>query len=141
MRQRIQVKRSNPQPSQQVGSPAAPQLRISNRLLSTLRTYLPGAWIDPRNNELIALYRLRYRMAMEEEKYDTAMIFLNKILELDPLNLEAKFCKGEIYHRCLGDYSSAIEQYNKVIRLSGGNETAIETRARAGMAEIMEMLS
>jgi tetratricopeptide (TPR) repeat protein len=148
MRQRIQVKRSNPaqikaqpQPSAQVGSPAAPQLRISNRLLSTLRTYLPGAWIDPRNNELIALYRLRYRMAMEEEKYDTAMIFLNKILELDPLNLEAKFCKGEIYHRCLRDYSSAIEQYNKVIRLSGGNETAIETRARAGMAEIMEMLS
>jgi tetratricopeptide (TPR) repeat protein len=152
MRQRIQVKRSNPaqikaqpqirpQSSEQVGSPAAPQLRISNRLLSTLRTYLPGAWIDPRNNELIALYRLRYRMAMEEEKYDTAMIFLNKILELDPLNLEAKFCKGEIYHRCLRDYSSAIEQYNKVIRLSAGNETAIETRARAGMAEIMEMLS
>ena len=147
MRQRIQVKRSNPAPpartqaSQQVGSPAGPPLRISNRLLSTLRTYLPGAWIDPRNNELIALYRLRYRMAMEEEKYDTAMIFLNKILELDPLNLEAKFCKGEIYHRCLRDYSSAIEQYNKVIRLSAGSETAIETRARAGMAEIMEMLS
>lgn len=148
MRQRIQVKRSNPpltkaqpQPSQQVGSPAGPPLRISARLLSTLRTYLPGAWIDPRNNEIIALYRLRYRMAMEEEKYDTAMIFLNKILELDPLNLEAKYCKGEIYHRCLRDYSSAIEQYNKVIRLSAGNETAIETRARAGMAEIMEMLS
>ena len=152
MRQRIQVKRSNPaqakaqpqartQPTAQVGAPAGPQLRISSRLISTLRTYLPGAWIDPRNNELIALYRLRYRMAMEEEKYDTAMIFLNKILELDPLNLEAKFCKGEIYHRCLRDYSSAIEQYNKVIRLSAGNENAIETRARAGMAEIMEMLS
>jgi tetratricopeptide (TPR) repeat protein len=152
MRQRIQVKRSNPSQAktppqrtlpvqQQVATAAGPQLRISNRLLSTLRTYLPGAWIDPRNNELIALYRLRYRMAMEEEKYDTAMIFLNKILELDPLNLEAKFCKGEIYHRCLRDYSSAIEQYNKVIRLSGGNENPIETRARAGMAEIMEMLS
>src|SRR5687768_12435921 len=129
MRQRIQVKRSNP--SVQATAASGPQLRISNRLLSTLRTYLPGAWIDPRNNELIALYRLRYRMAMEEEKYDTAMIFLNKILELDSLNLEAKLCKGEIYHRCLRDYSSAIEQYNKVIRLSAGNETAIETRARA----------
>ena len=148
MRQRIQVKRPNPaapqartQPSpQQVGAPSGPPLRISTRLISTLRTYLPGAWIDPRNNELIALYRLRYRMAMEEEKYDTAMIFLNKILELDPLNLEAKFCKGEIYHRCLRDYSRAIEQYNKVIRLSGADE-AISTRARAGMAEIMEMLS
>jgi tetratricopeptide (TPR) repeat protein len=146
--QRIQVKRSNPQAAQtrsqatpQAAAAGTPQLRISNRLLSTLRTYLPGAWIDPRNNELIALYRLRYRMAMEEEKYDTAMIFLNKILELDPLNLEAKFCKGEIYHRCLNDYSSAIEQYNKVIRLSAGTDEVIHTRARAGMAEIMEMLS
>ncbi|HYC59944.1 MAG TPA: hypothetical protein VEK79_10310 [Thermoanaerobaculia bacterium] len=140
MRQRIQVKRSNPAP--QPTSISQPQLRISNRLLSTLRTYLPGAWIDPRNEELITLYRLRYRMAMEEEKYDTAMIFLNKILELDPSNLEAKFCKGEIYHRCLGDYSRAIEHYNKVIRLSHSAENdPLRTRAQAGMAEIMEMLS
>ena len=65
MRQRIQVKRSNP--SVQATATSGPQTGISNRLLSTLRTYLPGAWIDPRNNELIALYRLRYRMAMEEE--------------------------------------------------------------------------
>jgi tetratricopeptide (TPR) repeat protein len=143
MRQRIQVKRSTPSAPQapQAMSTATPQLRISNRLISTIRTYLPGAWIEPRNNELIALYRLRYRMALEEEKYDTAMIFLNKILELDPMNLEAKFCKGEIYHRCLGDYSNAIEQYNKVIRLSGSEHEALQSRARAGMAEIMEMLS
>ncbi|HKR62360.1 MAG TPA: hypothetical protein VJZ00_01410 [Thermoanaerobaculia bacterium] len=128
MRQRIEVKRSNP--------------TISGRLLSTLRTMVPGAWIDPRNNELITLYRLRYRMAMEEEKYDTAMIFLNKILELDPMNLEAKLCKGEIYHRCLGDYDRAIEQYNKVIRLSiSAQNEAITSRARAAMSEIMELLS
>jgi tetratricopeptide (TPR) repeat protein len=140
MRQKIQVKRSNPAP--QPSSMSQSQLRISNRLLSTLRTYLPGAWIDPRNEELISLYRLRYRMAMEEEKYDTAMIFLNKILELDPVNLEAKFCKGEIYHRCLRDYGSAIEHYNKVIRLSASAENdPLRVRAKAGMAEIMEMLS
>ena len=54
--------------------------------MSTLLTYLPGAWIDPNNSELIALYRLRYRMALEEEKYDAAMIFLHKILELDPMH-------------------------------------------------------
>src|ERR687891_1970428 len=119
MRQRIQVKRSN-----------GPVLK--NRLLSTLLTYLPGAWIDPKDNELIALYRLRYKMALEEEKFDTAMIFLNKILELDPMNAEAKLCKGEIYHRCLGDYPRAIEQYNKVIRLSASDsDTAVNTRARA----------
>jgi tetratricopeptide (TPR) repeat protein len=133
MRQMIKVKRSNPAP------PAGP---TKARLLNTLLTYLPGAWIDPKNNELITLYRLRYRMAMEEEKHDTAMIFLNKILELDPMNLEAKLCKGEIYHRCLGDYTRAIEQYNKVIRLSSdAQDETVNTRARAAMSEIMEMLS
>jgi tetratricopeptide (TPR) repeat protein len=137
MRQTIQVKRSNPTPQAR-----ASQAKVANRLLSTLLTYLPGAWIDPRNNELITLYRLRYKMAMEEQKFDTAMIFLNKILELDPMNLDAKLCKGEIYHRFLGDYPKAIEQYNKVIRLSadGGND-GVHTRARAAMSEIMEMLS
>jgi len=132
MRQhRIEVKRSNP-------NQAPPR----NRLLSTLLNVLPGAWIDPKNNELIALYRLRYRMAMEEQKYDTAMIFLNKILELDPLNVEAKLSKGEIYHRCLGDYPKAIELYNKVIRLTASGPTdPMHLKARAAMSEIMELLS
>ena len=128
MRPRLEVKRSN-----------APG---KNRLLSTVLTYLPGAWIDPKKDELISLYRLRYRIALEENRFDTAMIFLNKILELDPVNVEAKLCKGEIYHRCLGDYERAIEQYSKVIRLTSDrqNET-VHIRARARMAEIMEMLS
>src|ERR1041384_5953942 len=122
MRQRIPVKRSN--------------------LLSAIFRHLPGAWIDPKQDELISLYRLRYRMAMDEKKYDTAMIFLNKIIELDPVNVEAKLCKGEIYHRCLQDYPAAIEQYNKVIRLTAGHgDQAVLLRARAGMAEIMELLS
>jgi tetratricopeptide (TPR) repeat protein len=128
MRQRLEIKRSDS--------------FNNNRLLTTIRNYLPGAWIAPKNNELIALYRLRYRMALEELKYDAALIFLNKILELDPLNAEAKLCKGEIYHRCLQDYSRAIEQYNKVLRTtSGKGDEAIRLRARTGMAEIMEMLS
>ena len=70
-----------------------------------------------------------------------ATFVANKILELDPMNLEAKLCKGEVYHRCLGDYSRAIEQYNKVIRLSDGQDDTVNTRARANMSEIMEMLS
>jgi tetratricopeptide (TPR) repeat protein len=115
---------------------------IRNRLLSTIFRHLPGAWIDPKNNELISLYRLRYKMALEEQKYDTAIIFLNKIVELDPMDLEAKLCKGEIYHRNLRDYQKAIDQYNKVIRLTNENKAdTINERARAGMAEIMEMLS
>jgi tetratricopeptide (TPR) repeat protein len=128
MRQQIPVKRSNP--------------ALKSRLLATIRTYLPGAWIDPKQNELVTLYRLRYKMAMEEQKYDTAMIFLNKILELEPMNVEAKLCKGEIYHRCLNDYTKAIEQYNKVLRLTNDRQAEqVHLRARAAMAEIMELLS
>jgi tetratricopeptide (TPR) repeat protein len=135
MQQRIRVKRSNP------AQRAVPH-GTRNRLLSTILTYLPGAWIDPCDEELIALYRIRYRMAMEERKHETAMIFLNKILELDPMNLEAKLCKGEIYHRILGDYARAIEQYNRVIRLtSGGRNDSVHTRAQAAMSEILELLS
>ncbi|HEY4642868.1 MAG TPA: hypothetical protein VII75_16115 [Thermoanaerobaculia bacterium] len=128
MRQQIPVKRSNP--------------ALKTRLLATIRTYLPGAWIEPKQNELVTLYRLRYKLAMEEQKYDTAMIFLNKILELEPMNIEAKLCKGEIYYRCLNDYPKAIEQYNKVLRLTNDRQTEpVHLRARAAMAEIMELLS
>jgi tetratricopeptide (TPR) repeat protein len=128
MRQQIPVKRSNP--------------ALKTRLLDTIRTYLPGAWIEPKQNELVTLYRLRYKIAMEEEKYDTAMIFLNKILELEPMNVDAKLCKGEIYHRCLNDYTKAIEQYNKVLRLTNDRQgETVHLRARAAMAEIMELLS
>ncbi len=127
MRQRIEVKRSNPV--------------SKSRLVSALLTCLPGAWIDPRNNELISLYRLRYRIALEEQRYDTAIIFLNKILEIDPLNVEAKLCKGEIYQR-LADYPKAIEQYNRVIRLTSDKQNEpVHLKARAAMSEIMEMLS
>ena len=123
MRQRLEVKRSN-------------------RFVSAIQTYLPGAWIAPKENELIALYRMRYKMALEEQKYDTALIFLNKILELDPVNVEAKLCKGEIYHRHLQDYGKAIEQYNKVIRLTHDRrDDVVHVRARDNMAEIMELLS
>jgi len=128
MRQRLEIKRSD--------------ANSNNRLLATLRHYLPGAWIAPKNNELITLYRLRYRMALDEQKYDTALIFLNKILELEPLNAEAKLCKGEIYHRYLQDYTKAIEQYNKVLRTTGDKASEVfHLRARTAMAEIMELLS
>ena len=115
---------------------------MRNRLISTLFRHLPGAWVDPKHNELIPLYRLRYRMALEEQKYDTALIFLNKIIELSPADLDAKFAKAEIYHRWLRDYPKAIEQYNKVIKLTNMKDSeSIHRRARAAMAELMELLS
>ncbi len=112
------------------------------RLLSAVLTRLPGAWFSPSPVELVTLYRLRYKMALEERKYDAAMIFLNKILEVDPLDLEAKYSKGEIYHRHLGDFDRAVEHYNKVIRLSADRHSEqLNLKARSSLTEIMELFS
>jgi len=69
------------------------------------------------------------------------MIFLNKILELDPMNVEAKLCKGEIYHRFLHDYRGhrAVQQGHPSHQRPPAG--AVHVRARTAMAEIMEMLS
>jgi tetratricopeptide (TPR) repeat protein len=116
--------------------------QTKKRLLSSIIHYMPGAWFTPSSNELVALYKQRYKMALEEHKYDAALIFLNKILEVDPANLEAKFCKGEIYHRHLNDYTRAVEQYRKIIRLTADRqEDAVHLRAKDSLTEIMEMLS
>jgi len=113
-----------------------------NRLLSAVLTYLPGAWIQPSTPDLVALYHLRYRMAMDEKKYDSAMIFLNKILEVDPLNLEAKLSKGDLYHRYLGDYNGAVEQYTRVIKLTAGRQNdSVRNKARNSMAELIDLVS
>ena len=112
------------------------------RLLSAILNRLPGAWIQPSPQDLIALYRLRYNMAMEEKKYDIALIFLNKILEVDPMDLEAKLSKGDLLHRHLRDYQRAVEQYNRVIKLTAGKpDDEIHRRARASMAELLDFLS
>lgn len=110
--------------------------------VSAILNRLPGAWIQPSEDDLVSLYRMRYRMAMDEGKYDTALIFLNKILEVEPLNLEAKIGLGEIFHLHLHDYTRAVEQYNKVIKLTARNpENELHARARASMTEILELLS
>jgi tetratricopeptide (TPR) repeat protein len=119
-----------------------PAVDTKGRLMTTLLNYMPGAWFTPTNTDLIVVYRQRYQMALEDGKYDIAMIFLNKILEVDPVNVEAKLLKGDLYHRHIKDYQRAVEQYNKVIRLTSNKpEEPTHHRARNSLAEIIEMLS
>lgn len=114
---------------------------IGTRLVTALRKHLPGAFLSPEKKELVALYRLRYRMAMEERKLDCARIFLEKILEVDPCDLEARICHAELHHRHLRDFDRAVEQYTKVIKLAGTTNPEAGRRARGGLTEIIELLS
>jgi tetratricopeptide (TPR) repeat protein len=114
---------------------------IGRRFVTALRRHLPGAFLTPEKKELVALYRLRYRMAMDERKHDCARIFLEKIMEVDPTDLDARICYAELHHRHLRDFDRAVEQYNKVIRLAGPASSEAGRRARGGLTELIELLS
>jgi tetratricopeptide (TPR) repeat protein len=106
------------------------------RFLSSLLTHLPGAWLSPSTDELVSLYQLRYRMAMQEQKYDIALVFLNKILEVEPGNFEARLCKGQIFHRHTRNLPEAIEQYTKVLRMAPAGDSYRE-KARSSLTELI----
>jgi tetratricopeptide (TPR) repeat protein len=114
---------------------------IGTRLASALRSCIPGAFVNPSRQDLVALYRLRYKMALDERKYESALIFLDKILEVDPSDAEARLWKCELYHRHLRDFGRAIEAYNRLIRYPGAADRDIARKARSGLTEIMELLS
>jgi lipopolysaccharide biosynthesis regulator YciM len=80
-------------------------------------------------------------MAMEERKHDCARVFLEKIIEVDPTDLDARICNAELHHRHLRDFDRAVEQYTKVIRLAGAKHAELGRRARSGLTEIIELLS
>lgn len=114
---------------------------IGGKLVSALRGVLPGAFVQPSNQDLVALYKLRYRIALEEGKYDSALIFLDKILEVEPANAEARLLKGELYHRHMRDYGRAVDTYSRLLRMASERDREISIRARAGLTELMELLS
>ncbi len=114
---------------------------IGGKLVSALRGVLPGAFIQPSKQDLVALYKLRYRIAKDEGKFDSALIFLDKILEVEPANVEARLLKGELYHRHIRDYRRAVDTYSRLIRISSERDREISNRARAGLSELMELLS
>ncbi len=80
-------------------------------------------------------------MAMDEKKHDCARVFLEKIIEIDPSDLDARISHAELHHRYLRDFNRAVEQYTKVIKLAGASHPEAGRRARGGLTELIELLS
>lgn len=76
----------------------------------------------PRREDSAEEARLYYRrgcLAAAEERYDVALIFCGKALDLDPGNLPTRLLVAQIRHRGLHDLDAAITGYRKVITLAG----------------------
>lgn len=65
------------------------------------------------------LYLRRAVQAATEERYDVALVFCAKALEVAPTNVPARFLAGQLYEHALRDVDRAVEAYRKVIVLSG----------------------
>lgn len=68
------------------------------------------------------LYLQRALQASDEERYDVALVFCEKVLEVAPGNLAARFLTGQI-HDVLHDVDRAVAAYRKVITLGGYDAT------------------
>ena len=82
----------------------------------TLSSFLPA------REEPVEEARLYYRracLAATEERYDVALIFCAKAVNLDPHHLPTRLLVAQIHDYGLQDVSAAVAAYGKVITLAG----------------------
>jgi len=84
--------------------------------LKNLSQLIPGQG-DPTGES--DLYYRRARLAATEERYDVALVFCTKALEVSPRNLAARLLMARIYDKGLNDFEAAVSGYKKVIALAG----------------------
>lgn len=107
-------------------------------LASTLRNIsqlLPGQ-SDPTGEA--DLYYRRACLAAAEERYDVALVFCTKAVEVAPRHLASRLLLARIYDRGLGNLEAAVAAYRKVIALAGyDGENAQCVAAREALDQLV----
>lgn len=84
--------------------------------LKNLSQLLPGQ-SDPSSEA--DLYYRRARLAAAEERFDVALVFCTKALEVAPRHLAVRLLLAKIYDKGFEDLEAAVAGYRKVIALAG----------------------
>ncbi len=97
---------------------------------------------EPASPDLIGVYRRHAARAISEERWAAAGVFLDRILEVDPRNLEAWLMKGHLHRFCHGNEEAALACYRKVIVL-GGYDTSNRhvRRAQRAQEQLLRLLA
>jgi tetratricopeptide (TPR) repeat protein len=107
------------------------------RFLRSFRSTWAGQREEVTLEEEIALYRMRAEVAAREERYHDALVFLAKILRLDPYDLTARLAVAETYHHALQEPTKALLTYEKVIAAANYDESnSCCVKARQGIREL-----
>jgi tetratricopeptide (TPR) repeat protein len=108
-------------------------------LASTLRNLsqlLPGQ-SDPSGES--DLYYRRACLAATEERYDVALVFCAKAVEVAPRHLPARLLIARIYDRGLHNLDAAVAAYKKVIALAGYDSANAQcTAAREALDALVQ---
>ena len=110
-----------------------------------LRSFRPAA-VRTRDevtlDDEIALYRRRAEVALREERWNDALVFLAKVLRLNPYDLAARMAVATTYHRGLEEPTKALLTYEKVIAAAGYDDSnPYCASAREGIRELSTSLS
>jgi tetratricopeptide (TPR) repeat protein len=107
------------------------------RLLQSLRPAAVRTRAEVTLEDEIALYRRRADLALREERWNDALVFLAKILRLNPYDLSARMAVAKTYHLGLEEPTKAILTYEKVIAAAGYDESnPYCASAREGIREL-----
>lgn len=88
--------------------------------------------------EEAGLYYRRACLAAAEERYDVALIFCAKALDVDPGHLPTRLLAAQIQHRGVQDLDAAIAGYRKVIALAGyESDNPYCAAARTGLDQLV----
>lgn len=91
------------------------------KFLRSVRSSLAGEEFTL--DEEVALYRRRADLARREERFADSLVFLAKILRLNPYDLSARMVVAETYHRHLDEPAKALLTYEKVIATAGYDDS------------------
>jgi tetratricopeptide (TPR) repeat protein len=92
-----------------------------NSLATSLRQLAHFSASRPSSAGEARLYLQRALKAASEERYDVALVFCGKALDVEPGNLGARLLSGRLYDHAR-DIDRAVDAYRKVIALAGYDE-------------------
>lgn len=93
-------------------------------LLRTFRSSMAPALRQPvRLEDETALYRRRADVALEEERFQDGLVFLAKVLRLNPYDLPARMLVAQTYHYGLAESAKALVSYEKLVAVAGYDES------------------
>ncbi len=98
---------------------------------------------EPTIEELAKPYFHKVELALSEERYETAILLLKKVLELDPKQLNALMKMAQIYHYQMEEYQKALNIYKKILNIIGLEEqdNFYFIEAKKGINEIIKMFN